>query len=138
MAEHTPGPWQTGDRGSGSYNDRLRIETESVRLHPQSGHLGSRMYLHTVVAYCREPEPGVGEANARLVAAAPELLAALTELVECKDFKERLDGWEAGSTQEMAAMAEEYDRRKPAAWEAARAAIAKARGSHPPQDREHG
>lgn len=53
-----------------------------------------------------------------------ELTAALRELVECKDLKERLDGYEAGSTQEMAAIAEEYDRRKPAAWETARALLA--------------
>jgi hypothetical protein len=54
--------------------------------------------------------------------------AALRELVECKEMKERLRSYEFGSTQEMAAFAEEYDRRKPAAWDAARAAIAKAEG----------
>lgn len=48
------------------------------------------------------------------------IILALRELVELKDIKERLDGWEAGSTKEMAAMAEEYDRRKPKAWAVAR------------------
>lgn len=47
-------------------------------------------------------------------------ILALMELVELKGIKERLDGWEAGSTQEMAAMFEEYESRKPEAWERAR------------------
>jgi hypothetical protein len=55
-----------------------------------------------------------------LYAQVEHLLGIVRELVECKDLKDRLDGWEAGSTQEMAAMAEEYDRRKPKAWGAAR------------------
>ena len=66
--------------------------------------------------------------DARLVVAAPDLFEAMRLLVECKDVKDRLDGWEAGSTQEMGAMAEWYDTNKPKAWEMARAAIAKAEG----------
>src|SRR5690348_3962151 len=57
------------------------------------------------------------------------LRAALRELVECKDLKDRLDGWEAGSTQEMGAMLEEYCNRKPKAWDAARAVLAGASSS---------
>lgn len=66
--------------------------------------------------------------DADVIAAAPDLFEAVRLLVECKDVKDRLDGWEAGSTQEMAAMAEWYDVNKPKAWEMARAAVAKAEG----------
>jgi len=51
------------------------------------------------------------------------LYAALRLLVECKEVKDRLDGWEAGSTQEMAAMDEWYTENKPRAWKMARAAL---------------
>jgi hypothetical protein len=50
-----------------------------------------------------------------------EASAIITELVACKDLKDRLDGWEASGTDEMCEMAEEYARRKSLAWERARA-----------------
>jgi hypothetical protein len=53
-----------------------------------------------------------GEANARLIAAAPDLLEALRELVEPADEVCREHGWPLASR-----------------WDKARAAIAKAAGS---------
>lgn len=44
----------------------------------------------------------------------------IRELVACKELKARLEAWDAGSTDEMAWLAEEYNRRKPIAWERAR------------------
>lgn len=58
---------------------------------------------------------------------APEQEAtvlALRELVECKDLKTRLEGYEAGSTAELADLDEEYARRKPVAWAFARQVLA--------------
>ena len=61
MSKHTPGPWEMrGPCASGRY---------SVI------HNGPLFYVGDA------GEPGDGEANARLAAAAPELLEALRELV---------------------------------------------------------
>jgi hypothetical protein len=51
-------------------------------------------------------------------------MAALRELVELKDLKARLEGYEAGSTQELAELADQYARRKPLAWAFARQVLA--------------
>lgn len=74
MSDHTPGPWKyqhaTGDITSDHppYPFRLVARTY-LREHPHSLMMG-----------------GEDEANARLIASAPELLAALKALVdECTD-----------------------------------------------------
>lgn len=65
-----------------------------------------------------------------------EAIAVLTELVACKDLKEQVDAFSmpsrALSTDErvselmrQANIAHEYERRKPLAWAAARAVLAK-------------
>ncbi len=88
-SRHTEGPWQwaASDIQDGRYS----------------------IYHNGPIAYCGDTtaSPGDGEANARLISAAPDLLAALEDIVG--------DGY---STQAIA----------PSAYEAARAAIAKARG----------
>lgn len=56
MAEHTPGPWRSCD------GLVFRDEPEPGRA----------------IADCRDYADAEAEANARLIAAAPELLAALT------------------------------------------------------------
>lgn len=53
-----------------------------------------------------------------------DALAALRELVELKDLKNDIDAWSAGSTNELAEMSADYQRRKPQAWERARAVLA--------------
>ncbi|HHN0028810.1 TPA: hypothetical protein ACRLYD_004170 [Pseudomonas aeruginosa] len=85
MRKHTPGPW---DYWSG-YNPVDELEAQ---ITTEDGDI-------VIASYNRQiPE---GEANAKLLAAAPELLEALVALVECEQ-----------TTPEL--------------WEAARAAIAKA------------
>lgn len=54
--------------------------------------------------------------------------AALEELVTLKDIKDKLDGYVNGKYPDMephewASLKQEYARRKPLAWEAARAAL---------------
>lgn len=59
-AMHTPGPWQVGDTWAG-------VTRFVERLGQQPGY----------VAEARGSSPEERDANARLIAAAPELLAAL-------------------------------------------------------------
>ena len=98
MADHTPGPWE------------LKAESE---------HLGGRVRKLQVLAshglagnrelFCRFGPDDTDKANARLIAAAPELLAALEDLVQCSP--DDIDSW--GFNDALAK---------------ARAAIAKAKG----------
>jgi hypothetical protein len=64
MSSHTPGPWEAHNH---------RIYAEDTNLH--------------IADICRAPDGDWSPANARLIAAAPELLAALkimTPLVRLK------------------------------------------------------
>ena len=67
MSEHTPGPWRIG---LAHMQGAIRIEAED------SPHIGS-------VRYSQNPKLNRerGEANARLIAAAPDLLAAAKEMI---------------------------------------------------------
>lgn len=87
MSAHTPGPWER----EGLLVTSTRRDAEGVRL---------------LVAKCLSAYDSAVEADARLIAAAPELLAALEAMVSAEA--------EIGAD-------DEYLR-------AARAAIAKARG----------
>lgn len=97
MTQHTPGPWYAVQFEK---NARYQIVNQAARL-SQSG--------ARFIAELRGPLwPGVPQgpeidANANLIAAAPDLLAALKAVVELSD-------------------------RKHDAWDAAKAAIAKAEG----------
>jgi hypothetical protein len=96
-AEHTPGPWEVGGpddayifAGSGSKQKRIAeiIEDE----------------LDSEFDYCSTEE---ANANAQLMAAAPEMLAALEKLVGWAQY---MGGWDA------------------LVWKDAREAISKAKG----------
>ena len=56
---HTPGPWRAGKR----------IQDNRIQIHGTSQH-------PIAFAYCRSDLPDKGRANARLIAAAPDLLEA--------------------------------------------------------------
>ncbi len=91
-AQHTPGPWFVAHLpdGQGSW---VACDPDGCGIHADGSYM----------AVCVSP---IGEANARLIAAAPDLLAALEGLFRLLD---------AGSLYEPQAFA-------------ARAAIAKAKG----------
>jgi hypothetical protein len=95
--EHTPGPWHVDGRDVCAWDGK----TETTIC---------ECYAHTSIG--RHD----GEANARLIAAAPDLLAALTI---CS--KELRIYWEAGATYNLL-------REDSHALRLARAAIAKAKG----------
>jgi hypothetical protein len=76
QAKHTKGPWHTGQgNGEGS------IFCESGRMRLESG--GTTLY--PVCAISRGWDEGEDEANAHLIAAAPDLLEALSRLAVWAD-----------------------------------------------------
>ena len=104
MSKHTEGPWEHGSNFAGG-TDIL------------SGRLGERIVVgraidNSLVDFSEYV------ANARLIAAAPELLEALEALSALNDNHGPFGG-------------EIYQDRIDRAWDAARAAIAKAKGVKP-------
>ena len=103
MSAYTPGPWEA-----------KRTDPQEWAINAPNGDpaLKHGTWHGLAVAYGCDESPSVGrevaEANARLIAAAPELLEALTEIVAAADG----DGW----------------KQLDATFAAARAAIAKATG----------
>lgn len=82
-AGHTPGPWYiTGDLVGGP----LRIREESsdyvLATSDDGGHVDPQFALDDAVI----------EANANLIAAAPDLLAALSDLMENPAFQTAIGG----------------------------------------------
>jgi hypothetical protein len=65
---HTPGPWHVHD---GRYTEIFRPK-RTVFAWPD----GDPSYGPVAVAFCDFHTPEIAEANARLIAAAPDLLAA--------------------------------------------------------------
>lgn len=99
MQGHTPGPWKWG-KG---------VEDDPTRCFVTQGIPGRAEFL---IAEIQNGAPGdcleTEVANAHLIAAAPDLLAALKDLVE--------------------SLNNDLDDKQAAAWDAGRAAIAKAEG----------
>lgn len=94
VRQHTPGPWKAVSAAAASEVEVMEIaEVAHMRVIPAAGGW---------------PTPGAPEDDARLMAAAPELLAALERLLASGDVR---DAGEAGALKQ------------------ARAAIAKAVGS---------
>ena len=84
---HTPGPWFTSQPHGTIYIEaRLR---------------GS--ILQEVAACGPTEEPEQQEANARLIAAAPEMLEALQDLYEAYGRSTAADDWDAEVTRKAAA-----------------------------------
>jgi hypothetical protein len=67
---HTPGPWRQGTK-----NQRF--------MNLVYAHNGGILVAEVNTS---APEPGENEANARLIAAAPELLAAIQNLLDCTEL----------------------------------------------------
>ena len=83
MSKHTPGPWGIGDSD-------LPVSQLAVMSKANTGR------KHSTIARVVNPDfvgmsPFEGEANARLIAAAPELLAVLRELDESADYWSEYD-----------------------------------------------
>jgi len=74
-AKHTPGPWHLEEMGYNSSSYYIRGSSES----------GDRLTIGKgAVAHIPRSTANPMEANARLIAAAPELLEALIECLECE------------------------------------------------------
>ena len=73
--KHTPGPWKITDKIDGQFAYTPRI------------HVGPAVVYYTAGYHTAEQDSefkAIAEANARLIAAAPELLDALQEIVEAQ------------------------------------------------------
>ena len=115
MAEHTPGPWTRDAERDG----RMRDESAAVR-----GPDG--LFIAAAFDFNRTDRDAEVEANARLIAAAPELLAACLAYQDWTDASER-----AAFDNSMANLDAESDASD--RFENLReAAIAKALGKEPP------
>jgi hypothetical protein len=115
--QHTPGPW-IGANEHGKYNpyhtwradDENKLVSKTAAI--WAGGKVIALVVHSSNRFTVESDPSI-DANARLIAAAPDLLEALKDAVSRQAYRE-------GSG--------------PNWWENARAAIAKATGEH----HEHG
>ena len=129
-ANHTPGPWEA--ELDGSFATRVRA------TNPDGNKTKGRTIATT---YCQNipktfeanlTQGKVNEANARLIAAAPELLAALQTACGCIELERQIviDSCQRGDGSldaDGAAEVEEFD----CILTAARAAIVKATGEAP-------
>ena len=124
MSKHTPGPWSVGKVS----HKKQRVDIDSLHADQTVGH---QTWRGLARAYGCEDMPAEGTAamlaNARLIAAAPELLEALEELCECSQWVDEATvpkaGIEAAPQQVVVNMSVALLRLRKA-----RAAIAKATG----------
>lgn len=92
MSKHTPGPWCLSDESPMIIEDKHKVIVGSASTYPHSGYF---------------PSENEAKANARLIAAAPDLLEALKSIAEFwnRDHNEKaLIGacWHAVETAEAA------------------------------------
>ena len=75
--KHTPGPWRARVyQATEGHVAELSVDSEDWKDL-------ARVFVQEDDRFSDEPLLGSGEANARLIAAAPDLLAALEELMSC-------------------------------------------------------
>jgi len=101
MSEHTPGPW-TYSR-SEQYGDwRFYVaQADGARYTPHYSDVAT-LIAETV----SDERRSIQEANARLIAAAPDLLEALSRLIEIEDGPGMaVIGWEGAMERAYAAIA---------------------------------
>lgn len=106
MTEHTPGPWEaTANLNDGPYGSSYTIRKDSQVI--VAGISGASLH--------RGPEQSA--ANAHLISASPDLLAALESLLTARDYVA------------PASVAHNAKLNDVGLWDQARAAIAKARAT---------
>lgn len=89
MSKHTPGPWTVGMAGQyGTHNVNIIYAGADNSVATVYG-----LPMHTKLENI-EPRWTEGLANARLIAAAPELLEALQEIANDPDSFEVLTQWQ--------------------------------------------
>lgn len=87
--QHTPGPWTyEGDHTHRQYN--IRMLGHLIGVKDEAKHICTVNNLPPHVLANRDPS--TAEANARLIAAAPDLLAALIELQQMVEAGESNEG----------------------------------------------
>ena len=111
MNGHTPGPWMVASSSNG-FPDRIVAPAQDDMT---AGIVGSAITRHRCISFPSSPE---GQANARLIAAAPDILHELKRLVAALEPLERSGNWPLDSA-------------GIATLNAARAAIAAAEGAKP-------
>ena len=115
MTQYTPGPWTIDHQRIGPYGDPVALlcdvhdpMTGTVIDWPRGNYSGTAMSI----------DDAENEANARLIAAAPDLLAALKQIMEWEGYDHEA-GYYPG---------EDTEQRASEVWNDAKAAIAKATG----------
>ena len=93
-ATHTPGPWTMAKRQNG-----IAIEHREEKPY---GWAQSEVALVYPLAM---PDRKTGDANARLIAAAPDMLAALEEMAAQLGGGNDFEKWEAAKAQMIVAIA---------------------------------
>ena len=100
MSKHTPGPWEVAEEDGDLF---VQVVNQPASCHPM---FDRYRIIHGYVGGdpTENPTPDLGtpEANARLIAAAPELLALLVESQRSigGDWRERRDAAIAKATGE--------------------------------------
>lgn len=109
MSKHTQGPWEVGD----SDTHGVRVRVAQARPHGQSFQLGVSMEVKDRIALCFECSAGAAKANARLIASAPRMYAALMALTTAKHIdlgdlvyhvrEHEGEGWDGPAVKEWSA-----------------------------------
>ena len=103
--KHTPGPWHLS---AGTYSQRWVVDSKSPPT-------GKQNLIAMLQSHWEGNKNDTMDANANLIAAAPQMLEALEELVELKDRRHSLP-------------VEIYQESREKAWNKCRAAIAAVKG----------